>query len=170
MWWFVIHIHCERITIIRLINTSLAYLPFFLFFWWEHFNSILLANVHYPIQYFQVCVCVCVCVCESRSVMSISFRPHLLYNPWNSLHQNTGAGSLSLLQGSTIVITLYIRASDLIHLITEGLYPITLFPYTPILANTILYSISMSLTLFKVPHISDTMLYLFSSVGLLYLV
>ena len=26
-------------------------------------------------------------------------RPHGLYNPWNSLGQNTGVGSLSLLQG-----------------------------------------------------------------------
>ena len=25
--------------------------------------------------------------------------PHGLYNPWNSLSQNTGVGSLSLLQG-----------------------------------------------------------------------
>ena len=28
-----------------------------------------------------------------------SLRPHRLYSPWNSLGQNTGAGSLSLLQG-----------------------------------------------------------------------
>ena len=35
------------------------------------------------------------CVCESRSVMSNSLRPH----PWNSLGQDTGVGSLSLLQG-----------------------------------------------------------------------
>ena len=36
---------------------------------------------------------------ESCSVMSNSSRPHGLYSPWNSLHQNTGVGSLSLLQG-----------------------------------------------------------------------
>ena len=36
---------------------------------------------------------------ESRSVVSNSLRPHGLYRPWNSLHQNTGVGSLSLLQG-----------------------------------------------------------------------
>ena len=35
---------------------------------------------------------------ESRSVMSNSFQPHGLY-PWNSLDQNTGVGSLSLLLG-----------------------------------------------------------------------
>ena len=36
---------------------------------------------------------------ESHSVVSDSFRPHGLYSPWNSLGQNTGVGSLSLLQG-----------------------------------------------------------------------
>ena len=35
---------------------------------------------------------------ESHSVMSNSLRPHGLYSPWNSLGQNTGVGSLSLLQ------------------------------------------------------------------------
>ena len=41
--------------------------------------------------------------CESeskgRSVVSDFLRPHGLYNPWNSPGQNTGVGSLSLLQG-----------------------------------------------------------------------
>ena len=36
---------------------------------------------------------------ESRSVVSDSLRPHGLYGPWNSPGQNTGVGSLSLLQG-----------------------------------------------------------------------
>ena len=36
---------------------------------------------------------------ESRSVMSDSLRPHGLHSPWNSPGQNTGVGSLSLLQG-----------------------------------------------------------------------
>ena len=36
--------------------------------------------------------------CESRSVVSDSLRPHGLYSPWNSPGQNTGEGSLSLLQ------------------------------------------------------------------------
>ena len=36
---------------------------------------------------------------ESLSVMSHSLRPHGLYSPWNSPGQNTGMGSLSLLQG-----------------------------------------------------------------------
>ena len=36
---------------------------------------------------------------ESRSVLSDSLRPHGLYSPWNSPGQNTGVGSLSLLQG-----------------------------------------------------------------------
>ena len=37
--------------------------------------------------------------CESHSVVSDSLRPHGLYSPWNSPGQNTGVGSLSLLQG-----------------------------------------------------------------------
>ena len=36
---------------------------------------------------------------ERRSVISDSWRPHGLYSPWNSPGQNTGVGSLSLLQG-----------------------------------------------------------------------
>ena len=36
---------------------------------------------------------------ESCSVMSDSLWPHGLYSPWNSPRQNTGVGSLSLLQG-----------------------------------------------------------------------
>ena len=36
---------------------------------------------------------------ESHSVMSDSLGPHGLYSPWNSPGQNTGVGSLSLLQG-----------------------------------------------------------------------
>ena len=42
-----------------------------------------------------------ICVKESEccSVMSDSWRPHRLHSPWNSPGQNTGVGSLSLLQG-----------------------------------------------------------------------
>ena len=36
---------------------------------------------------------------ESHSVMSYSLRPHGLYNPWHFPGQNTGVGSLFLLQG-----------------------------------------------------------------------
>ena len=36
---------------------------------------------------------------ESCSVMSDSLRPHGLYSSWSSPGQNTGVGSLSLLQG-----------------------------------------------------------------------
>ena len=36
---------------------------------------------------------------ERHSVMSDSLRSHGLYSPWNSPGQNTGLGSLSLLQG-----------------------------------------------------------------------
>ena len=38
-------------------------------------------------------------LCESCSVLSDSLQPHRLYSPWNSPGQNTGVGSLSLLQG-----------------------------------------------------------------------
>ena len=34
-----------------------------------------------------------------QSVMSEFLLPHGLYSPWNSSDQNTGVGSLSLLQG-----------------------------------------------------------------------
>ena len=36
---------------------------------------------------------------ECHSVVSNSLQSHGLYSPWNSLNQNTGVGSLSLLQG-----------------------------------------------------------------------
>ena len=36
---------------------------------------------------------------ESDSAMFNSLRPHVLYSPWNFPGQNTGEGSLSLLQG-----------------------------------------------------------------------
>ena len=36
---------------------------------------------------------------ESFSVMSSSLQSHRLYSPWDSPGQNTGVGSLSLLQG-----------------------------------------------------------------------
>ena len=36
---------------------------------------------------------------ESCLVVSSCLRPHGLYSPWNSPGQNTGVGSLSLLQG-----------------------------------------------------------------------
>ena len=35
---------------------------------------------------------------ESYSVLSYSLQPHGLYSPWNSPGQNTGVGSLFLLQ------------------------------------------------------------------------
>ena len=42
-------------------------------------------------QYFK-------CESESRSVVSDCLQAHGLYSPWNSPDQNTGVGSLSLLQ------------------------------------------------------------------------
>ena len=54
-----------------------------------------------PILSFPHCVYKSVLwnMCESCSVVSDSLQPHGLYSPWNSPGQNTGAGSLSLLQG-----------------------------------------------------------------------
>ena len=44
------------------------------------------------------------CESENHSVMSDSLRPQgLYYGPWNSLGQNTGVGSLSLLQGIFLI-------------------------------------------------------------------
>ena len=40
------------------------------------------------------------CESESHSVVSDSLQSHRLYSPWNSPGQNTGVGSLSLLQGN----------------------------------------------------------------------
>ena len=37
--------------------------------------------------------------CESHSVLSDSLWPHGLHSPWHSPGQNTGVGSLTLLQG-----------------------------------------------------------------------
>ena len=39
------------------------------------------------------------CESESCSVLSDSLQPRKLYSPWNAPGQNTGVGSLSLLQG-----------------------------------------------------------------------
>ena len=45
---------------------------------------------------------------ENRSVMSNSLQPHGLYSPWKVPGQNTGVGSLYLLQGifPTLVLNL----------------------------------------------------------------
>ena len=48
--------------------------------------------------YVCVCVCVCLCVKVAQSCLTL-LQPHGLSSPWNSPGQNTGVGSLSLLQG-----------------------------------------------------------------------
>ena len=53
--------------------------------------------LHVIIHFFEPVECVTPSECHS--VMSDSLRPHGLYSPWNSPGQNTGVGSLSLLQG-----------------------------------------------------------------------
>ena len=54
-------------------------------------------DFHWPL--FLENISVGPCESESHSVMSDCLRPHGLYSPWNSPGQNTGVGSLSLLQG-----------------------------------------------------------------------
>ena len=49
-----------------------------------------------------VCTCLCVYVHSEWVKVAqscLTLWPHGLYSPWNSLGQNTGVGSLSLLQG-----------------------------------------------------------------------
>ena len=50
-------------------------------------------------DFTQECACRHQVKCEIHSVVSDSLQPHGLYGPWNSPGQNTGVGSLSLLQG-----------------------------------------------------------------------
>ena len=72
----------------------------------------------------------------------------------------------------TIVIILNIRSPELIHLITESLYPLTNISLSlplPTLTITNLVPISLSLAFFffKIPHFSEIIQYLFSSVWLI---
>ena len=55
-------------------------------------------NLHYKLILTLIMI-VFIDESESRSVVSDSFQPHGLCSPWNSPGQNTGVGSLSLLQG-----------------------------------------------------------------------
>ena len=63
---------------------------------WSIVNDKILANRLFPSLTFKVII---ESENESPSVMSYFLRPHGLYSPWNSPGQNTGVGSLSLLQG-----------------------------------------------------------------------
>ena len=52
---------------------------------------------------FLTCTQISIKFCEKwkwKSLSHDSLLPHRLYSPWNSLGQNTGVGSLSLLQGN----------------------------------------------------------------------
>ena len=71
----------------------------------EHSLALLFFGIGMKTDFFQFCgycwvfqIC-CHIVSESCSVVSNSLQPHGLWSPWNSLGQNTGVGSLSLLQG-----------------------------------------------------------------------
>ena len=65
------------------------------FFVLLHMTKFLLLNIRVYIVY----ICMKRNKSESRSVVFNSSRPHGLCGPWNSPGQNTGVGSLSLLQG-----------------------------------------------------------------------
>ena len=60
-------------------------------FWSKWLSGVLFSTTIWQIHYPKYS--------ESHSVVSDSLRSHGLYSPWNSPDQNTGVGSLSLLQG-----------------------------------------------------------------------
>ena len=63
-------------------------------------QKIPLVDIKNKIFHFSVVIQVVVgAESESRSVLSDSLQPPGLYSPWNSPGQNTGVGTLSLLQG-----------------------------------------------------------------------
>ena len=57
--------------------------------------------MHITQTHYIICYVCYVQMCESKSlsVVSDSLQPHGLYSPWNFPGQNTGVGSLFLLQG-----------------------------------------------------------------------
>ena len=56
----------------------------------------LLIYTNWAVSHFINILCL---LSESLSVVSNSLQPHGLYSPWDSPGQNTGVGSLSVLQG-----------------------------------------------------------------------
>ena len=63
-------------------------------------NVLILIKFHCHTDWeFVTCILKKVQVSESHLVVSDSLWPHGLYSPWNSPGQNTGVGSLFLLQG-----------------------------------------------------------------------
>ena len=63
------------------------------------FNFLLYSPFFFPFNQSFILHCLMQSESESRSFESNSLQPHGLYSPWNSPGQNTGVGSLSLLQG-----------------------------------------------------------------------
>ena len=56
------------------------------------------STVSYTCEIFSICASKVKSESEGHSVVSNSLQPHGCYSPWNSPGQNTGVGSLSLLQ------------------------------------------------------------------------
>ena len=90
----------------RILNITLPVCKMSVIVWYfEHSLALLFFGIGMKTDLFQFCgycwvfqIC-CHIVSESCSVVSNSLQPHGLWSPWNSLGQNTGMGSLSLLQG-----------------------------------------------------------------------
>ena len=71
------------------------------FYWLKLKNSLEKWKIFFPPIVKESNSVVFLCVkSECHSVASDSLGPHGLYSPWNSPGQNTGVGSLSLLQGN----------------------------------------------------------------------
>ena len=73
-----------------LLHHRLVDICVWVYFWTSYPGPLIFMSVFVTVPY-------CPDYCESRSVLSFSLRPHGLYSPWNSLGQNIGVGSLSLL-------------------------------------------------------------------------
>jgi len=65
-----------------------------------------------PVLYCRSLLVICFIYSERHSVMFNCLQPHKPYSPWNSPGQNTGVGSLSLLQG---ILPTHISKSALLH-------------------------------------------------------
>ena len=79
----------------RVRGVPVLYSRFSLVIYFVHISLVYIC----PIPISRFISVLCGNLSESHSVMSDSLRPHGLYSEWDSPGQNTGVGSLSLLQG-----------------------------------------------------------------------
>ena len=96
------------------------------------------------------------CESVSHSVVSDSLQPHGLYSPWNSPGQNTGVGSLSLLQG---IFPTQGLNPDLLHC-RQILYPLlgSVLIHGRLICVIVLFKSCISLLIFRlaVPHVIES--------------